>query len=150
MENRWKQSSHFYLEPNVESKFVKQTTESRGRMFFLHKYWILWIFSLAVLRRKPELLLYSLGHHRQLAKTLTFCNISVITEDIYLSMCSLSKEQSILSKGDKSKYIFFFSELCPFFDLDFLAHLSTTCSGGAIVTGHRPASVRPSICPSVR
>ena len=31
----------------------------------------------------------------------------------------------------------------------FLAHLSTTCSGGAIVTGHLPASVRPSICPSV-
>ena len=31
----------------------------------------------------------------------------------------------------------------------FLAHLSTTCSGGAIVTGHRPASVRPSICLSV-
>ena len=30
----------------------------------------------------------------------------------------------------------------------FLAHLSTTCSGRAIVTGHRP-SVRPSICPSV-
>ena len=34
--------------------------------------------------------------------------------------------------------------------LDFLAHLSTTCSGGAIVTGHRPSSVRPSVCPSVR
>ena len=36
--------------------------------------------------------------------------------------------------------------------LVFLAHLSTTCSGGAIVTGHRPSvrlSVRPSICPSV-
>ena len=31
----------------------------------------------------------------------------------------------------------------------FLAHLSTTCLEGAIVTGHRPASVRPSICPSV-
>ena len=31
----------------------------------------------------------------------------------------------------------------------FLAHLSTTCSGGAIVTGHLPSSVRPSICPSV-
>ena len=31
----------------------------------------------------------------------------------------------------------------------FLAHLSTTSSGGFIVTGHRPASVRPSICPSV-
>ena len=31
----------------------------------------------------------------------------------------------------------------------FLAHLSTTCSRGAIVTGHRPASVRPSVRPSV-
>ena len=31
----------------------------------------------------------------------------------------------------------------------FLAHLSTTCSGGAIVTGHRPSSVRPSVRPSV-
>ena len=30
----------------------------------------------------------------------------------------------------------------------FLAHLSTTCSGGAIVTGHRLASVRPSVRPS--
>ena len=27
----------------------------------------------------------------------------------------------------------------------FLAHLSTTCSGGAIVTGHHPASVRLSV-----
>ena len=32
----------------------------------------------------------------------------------------------------------------------FLAHLSTTCSGGAIVTGHRPSSVRPSVRLSVR
>ena len=32
----------------------------------------------------------------------------------------------------------------------FLAHLSTTCSGGTIVTGHRLSSVRPSVCPSVR
>ena len=31
----------------------------------------------------------------------------------------------------------------------FLAHLSTTFSGGAIVTDHGLASVRPSICPSV-
>ena len=37
-----------------------------------------------------------------------------------------------------------------FFCYSFLAHLSTTCSGGAIVTGHRPSSVRPSVCPSVR
>ena len=34
--------------------------------------------------------------------------------------------------------------------LSFLAHLSTTCSGGAIVTGHRPSSVRPSVRLSVR
>ena len=32
----------------------------------------------------------------------------------------------------------------------FLAHLSTKCSGGAIVTGHRPSSVRPSVHLSVR
>ena len=31
----------------------------------------------------------------------------------------------------------------------FLAHLSTTCSGGAIVTGHCPGSVRPSVRPAV-
>ena len=31
----------------------------------------------------------------------------------------------------------------------FLAHLSTTCSGGAIVTGHRPASVRMSVRPTI-
>ena len=31
----------------------------------------------------------------------------------------------------------------------FLARLSTTCSGGAIVTGHRPSSVRPSVRPSI-
>ena len=32
----------------------------------------------------------------------------------------------------------------------FLAHLSTTCSEGAIVTSHRPSSVRLSVRPSVR
>ena len=32
-------------------------------------------------------------------------------------------------------------------EIEFLAHLSTTCSGGAIVTGHRPASGRPSFRP---
>ena len=38
----------------------------------------------------------------------------------------------------------------PFFNYHknvFLAHLSTMCSGGAIVTGHRQASVRPSVRP---
>ena len=37
---------------------------------------------------------------------------------------------------------------CLIFELlPFLAHLSTTCSGGAIVTGHHPVSVRPSVRP---
>ena len=35
------------------------------------------------------------------------------------------------------------------FETPFLAHLSTTCSGRAIVTGHRPSSVRPSVRPSI-
>ena len=50
-------------------------------------------------------------------KNCDICDIFVITEDIYLRVCSLSKEQSILhTKGDNSKCIFF-SELCPFFRL---------------------------------
>ena len=47
-----------------------------------------------------------------------FCNISVITEEIFLetqSMRSLSKKQSILSRETIQNA---FSELCPFFDLD--------------------------------
>ena len=51
-----------------------------------------------------------------------------------------------------------FLQVISAFPTVFLAHLSTTCSGGAIVTGHRPSSVRPSVrlsvrlsvCPSVR
>ena len=75
------------------------------------------------------------------SKTLTIWIISVITEDNLLetqNMCSLSKEQSILSreiiqnaffselccfysiKGDNSECIFFSPELCCFFDLDFV------------------------------
>ena len=47
--------------------------------------------------------------------TLTFCNISVITEDIYLKLevCSLSNERSIQSRETFQKA--FFSESCPFF-----------------------------------
>ena len=36
-------------------------------------------------RRKPEVLLWP-WHCRSCAKTLTFCNISVVTEDIYLKL----------------------------------------------------------------
>ena len=52
----------------------------------------------------------------------------------------LIQVENILGKGKHAGYQHFL----------FLAHLSTTCSGGAIVTGHRPASVRPSVHPSVR
>ena len=44
-------------------------------------------------------------------KTVTFCNISVIVEDIYwklLSMCSLSKEQCILARETVQNAFFFF------------------------------------------
>ena len=57
------------------------------------------------------------------AKTVTFCNISVFTEDIFLetqSLCSLFKVQSILSR-ETIQIAFFFSELCHSFDLDFLS-----------------------------
>ena len=40
----------------------------------------------------------------------------------FLSTCSLSKEQSILSKGENSN-AFFFLELCTFYDLTFLSSI---------------------------
>ena len=69
---------------------------------------------LGCFRRQPEVLLFSLAIivvHRShcRVKSVTFCNISVITEDIYLkhgSMCSLSKEKSILTR--ECLFFFFF------------------------------------------
>ena len=49
-------------------------------------------------------------------KTLTFSNISVITEDIQGS-CSLSKGE-LISVGEVILR-FFWTKLCPFFDLEF-------------------------------
>ena len=60
--------------------------------------------------------------------------------DIYKKTCKLQTEYV------NAKYL---PTLFPP-SLFFLAHLSTTCSGGAIVTGHRLASVRLSVRPSVR
>ena len=53
---------------------------------------------------------------------LTFCNVSVITEDIYLklSICVCYQITIHTIKEDNTKCFFFFSELNPFFDLDFL------------------------------
>ena len=55
------------------------------------------IFSLAVFDIAIALALSSVQHH---LKTVTFCNISVITDDIYLkfNICSSSKELSIPSR----------------------------------------------------
>ena len=65
------------------------------------------------------------GRCRRRAKTLTFCNISYYLR--YLletrSMCSLSKEKSIRSRETIQNA--FFSELCPFFDVDIFDILPT-------------------------
>ena len=45
--------------------------------------WAMQHFKLGCFRRKPEVLLQLCRH---CAKTLTFCNISAITEDIYLKL----------------------------------------------------------------
>ena len=70
---------------------------------------------------------------------MTFCNISIITEDIYeqlKSMCTLSKEQSILSR-DTIQNAFFFLELFPLFNFSCFIlyrapdseHWHTRCAG---------------------
>ena len=55
------------------------------------------------------------------AKTLTFCNISVITEDIYLKLgiCKYSKSNPYY----QGRQFNFFSELCPFFHLNILCSI---------------------------
>ena len=66
---------------------------------------------------------YSLGVVDVVVQKLWhFCNISVITEDIYLKLgsnCSLSKEQSILSRETIQNsffywFFFFFQKYAPF------------------------------------
>ena len=95
--------------------------------------------------------------------------ISLITEDIYLKLgvCVHYPKSNPYYQGRQFKRLFF-SEICPFLDLDFVSsikhptaerrcrhavlfldHLSTTCSGWAIVIDHCPASVCPCVCPSV-
>ena len=50
--------------------------------------------------------------------TVTFCNISVITEDIYLKL-RLFKKQSIVLRETIQNEFFHFFRIMPFFDLDF-------------------------------
>ena len=55
--------------------------------------------------------------------------------------CSLGRPlQKLFTEFDSIK-----NSGCHGNKIEFLAHLSTTCSGGAIVTGHRPASVHLSV-----
>ena len=53
------------------------------------------------------------------AKTLTFSNISVITEDIYLKLRVLFtiKRGTHTSRGDNPPI--FLTKVCPYFDLEF-------------------------------
>ena len=63
--------------------------------------------------------------HLHCAKTLAVCNISVITEDIYLKLglCVHYPKSNLFFQTRQFKtlffFFFFFSELCPFFYLDF-------------------------------
>ena len=78
------------------------------------------------LRRKPKVLLKH--WRRRTAKTLIFCNISVITENIYLKLgaCVHYPKNISCYQGRQFKlvsFFFFFSELCSFFDIDFLSSI---------------------------
>ena len=66
---------------------------------------------------------------------------------LVLSILTFPTVFSSVFKTNSNFFSNIYAFVCIFYL--FLAHLSTTCSGGAIVTGHRPASVRPTICPSV-
>ena len=82
------------------------------------------IFSLAVFGRKTKVLLWPWHCHCRCAKSLTFCNISVITEDINLKLgiCVHSPKSSPFYPGGQFK-INFFTELCPLLDLDILSSI---------------------------
>ena len=58
---------------------------------------------------------------RHRAKTLTFSNISVIIEDIYLKLRVVVHYQKgePIPVGEVILYLFFLTKLCPFFDLEF-------------------------------
>ena len=77
------------------------------------------IFSSAVFRENPRDC-YSLGVVIVVVQRLTFCNISFVTEDIYiletLNMCSLSKSSPHYQGRQFKMHIFL--ELSPFFNLE--------------------------------
>ena len=57
--------------------------------------------------------------------SVTFCNTSVITEDVYLKLgaCVLYPNSNPYYQGRQFKMHFLFSESYPFFDLDFLSSI---------------------------
>ena len=73
---------------------------------------------------------------RRRAKALTFCNISVITEDIYLKLgvCVHYPKSNAYYQGRQFN-MNFFSELCPIFDLNvfFLYYIKHPTACGAFV-----------------
>ena len=58
------------------------------------------------------------GGVRRRAKTLTFSNISVITEDIYLKLRIVTIKRGTHTNSGGNPPIFL-TKLCPFFDLEF-------------------------------
>ena len=127
-------------------------------------------FSLAISWRKCEVLPWRKCCHLclgALQKLLTFCNVSVITQDICSDLLTI-KTGIHTTRTDSSPF-FFLTQFMTLFQfslkisllpstgwskisdtISFLAHLSTMCSGWAIVIDHCPASVRPSVRPCVR
>ena len=61
-------------------------------------------------------------HH---ARTVTFCNISAITEDVYLKLgaCIHYPKSNPYYQGRQFKMLFFFQNYAPFFDVDFLSSI---------------------------
>ena len=86
-------------------------------------------FLIACFRRKPEILLspWSRCCRRRHAKTLTFCEISVITEDIYfkLGISVHYPKNNPCYQGRQFKMQFGFQNYVPFSTLTFYPLSST-------------------------
>ena len=82
-------------------------------------------FKLGRFLRKPEILLLLWRHTCCYAKTVTFCNISVISEDIYwkLGVCVHCQKSDPYCQGRQFKMLFLFQNYTPFSSLDFLSSI---------------------------
>ena len=103
--------------------FWKEYHSFKNPGFYGNKTWKYWkslktylnIFSSTVFGENQRYC-YSLGIVVIIVQKLTFCNVSVITEETQ-NMCSLSKEQSILSKEN------FFFRIMPLFTYTAFPHI---------------------------